>query len=460
MVAVDSEIAPLLAHEQDIYDRFSARTKSLVVAQVAFCALLPMFVGGSFVPSIPQIARDLGTTGAVVNVAVSLSIFGSSTGSLTWARYSGFYGRRPIYLTSLPILAVGSFGVAAARSVPALMFWRAVQAFGAGGGFAVGAGVIADMYRLEERGRAMGIFFAAALLGPAVAPPIGGFVARYFSWRMMQLSIGVAAIFALGFMTAWMPETSQPGVRGVDKLKPGARRAVLLNPFKDLVLLRSPNILAACIVGTGVLATDLLMLNPLAYTLGERYNIHSEAIIGLLFCPCGLGNMIGAPISGRLSDRAIITWRAKRAGAWVPEDRLRATLLGTGLLVPLSVLSLALSTTFVSNRGLGLALAVIALFANGIGVDFALTPLSAYAVDILHDRSAEVTAATTCLRGTLIALLVSGILPALDRFGMLATHAAIAALAWACFGLLLLTIRFGREMRAWVDVGYTTSVAS
>lgn len=72
-------------------------------------------------------------------------------------------GRRPVYLTVLPIFTLGSLGVALARTVPQLMLFRVVQAFGGGGGMSVGAGVISDIYRLEERGSAMGFFFAVSL---------------------------------------------------------------------------------------------------------------------------------------------------------------------------------------------------------------------------------------------------------------------------------------------------------
>ena len=44
------------------------------------------------------------------------------------------------------------------------MVWRFVQALGASPGLAVGTGVIGDIYKLEERGQAMGIFFAVGLL--------------------------------------------------------------------------------------------------------------------------------------------------------------------------------------------------------------------------------------------------------------------------------------------------------
>ena len=75
-------------------------------------------------------------------------------------------GRRPVYLASIPFLTIGSFGAAYSRSVHELYFWRVVQAFGAGGGFSVGASVIGDIYKLEERGRAMGIFFAVRFFYP------------------------------------------------------------------------------------------------------------------------------------------------------------------------------------------------------------------------------------------------------------------------------------------------------
>lgn len=69
-------------------------------------------------------------------------------------------GRKPIYLVSLSIQCIGSLGVASARNVPELLSWRVVQALGAASGLSVGMGVIGDIYRLEERGTASGIFFA------------------------------------------------------------------------------------------------------------------------------------------------------------------------------------------------------------------------------------------------------------------------------------------------------------
>ena len=102
--------------------------------------------------------------------------------------------------------------------------------------------------------------------------------------------------------------------------------------------------------------------------------------------------------------------------------------------------------------------------------------MSAYTVDILHSKSAEVTAASSyvkcslvslilcprtlrgfyfflfscvfafssdipycgllirALKGTILALAVSGILPAIDRIGLLATNALMAVVSWVFYG--------------------------
>ena len=77
-------------------------------------------------------------------------------------------------------MCAGLLGVSQSRTIPELMVWRFLQAFGSGAGLSVGSGVIGDIYKLEERyflpfdrlylishrclrGAAMGVFF---VVGP------------------------------------------------------------------------------------------------------------------------------------------------------------------------------------------------------------------------------------------------------------------------------------------------------
>ncbi|PBK60698.1 MFS general substrate transporter [Armillaria solidipes] len=454
-----SEQTPLLnKHEVGVYERFTRGRKRGILALISWCGLLPLFISGSFFPSVPAIARDLDSSGSVISLAVSLSVLATSIGSLAAASYSSFYGRRPVYLVGLPLLCVGSLGVALSQTVSQLMVWRFLQTFGASPGLSVGAGVIGDIYKLEERGGAMGIFFGACLLGPALAPLSAGVVAHFSSWRTMQFILGGAGFGAFICMYLFFSETSHPGVRGVDKLKIEEHSTapfVWVNPLRSLALLRSPNLVAVTIAGLTVLTTEYVLLTALPYTIGARYNITNEAYLGLCFIPIGLGNFIGAPAAGRFSDYLVKRYRQRRGGEWYPEDRLRGTLIGAAFFVPLSVLGSGLLTEYVPGK-VGLIGNFVCLFLNGFGVDLVLSPSSAYGVDIMHSRSAESMAANNALRSFFMSILIAGILPMVNTVGVAATDAVAAAFAWVGFLILWLTIQYGDRMRHWVDVEYST----
>ncbi|KAJ3478564.1 hypothetical protein NLI96_g9669 [Meripilus lineatus] len=463
-----SEETPLLAststsneevteHER-IYERFSRPRKTLILSLVSMAGILPLFVSGSFVPSIPQIAKDLDTTGSIVSLAISLSVFTNCVGSLVWSRYSGFYGRRPMYIISTVFLCIGSFCVANASSVPSLLSFRVIQAFGSASALAIGMGVIGDIYKLEERGTASGTYFGFVLLGPAIAPLAGGIATHYYSWRSMQLSIFIFSCFLLLLFIVFFPETSHPGTRGIDKLaQDGSKpRFVLLKPFSILWYLKSPNILLVALAGGLGLLTDYVLMVPIAYTIGRKYDITNEALIGALFVPNGLGNLIGAYVAGVLSDRKVVEWRERRGGVWVPEDRLRVTLVGALFWIPLSVLFSGLITDNVRGT-IGIVLNLICLFVNGVGLDFVLSPSASYNVDVLHSHSAEVTAANMAFRGAIISLTSAFVIPAVETIGITATDTIAAILGWISFGLLWSVIKYGDRMRAYVDIGFSTA---
>jgi MFS family permease len=84
-------------------------------------------------PSIPQIASDLETTPTVIGYTVAIFIFTIGAAPLVWSTLSGYYGRRPIYLWSIPVYVASSVGVARCESVGALIGTRVLQAIGGWG---------------------------------------------------------------------------------------------------------------------------------------------------------------------------------------------------------------------------------------------------------------------------------------------------------------------------------------
>ena len=72
-----------------------------------------------------------------------------------------------------------------------------------------------------------------------------GFATHYYSWRFMQLFLGLVGLLVFFLILFFLPETYHPNQRGVDKLDPSLLskwRPVILNPLQPLWLLRSPNL--------------------------------------------------------------------------------------------------------------------------------------------------------------------------------------------------------------------------
>ncbi|KIK93003.1 hypothetical protein PAXRUDRAFT_146036 [Paxillus rubicundulus Ve08.2h10] len=440
----------------DIYCRFNPRQRRSILSLVAFAGLITMVVWKSFVPSMRQVAKDLDSDEATVSLAVSLSVFATAISAVFWASQSSVYGRRPVILWGIPFFCAGSVGVARSTSIASLFFWRCIQAFGCAGRLPLGYGVVGDIYRLEERGGAMGMFSGVVLLGTMAAPILGGLFTKYASWRDLHLVIAAWGCIEFIIIYLSLPETNHShSVYNKDRV-PARPRFLFVNPLKSLRLLRSPNLLLANIVAGIGMVTEFILLVPIAHTLGKQYNITSEAVIGACFLPHTIGNLLGAPAAGRLSDLALQKWRRKREGEWVAEDRLRAVYIGGLILVPLSLVGFGLVTTYVEGT-LGLVISLMLLFINGFGLDFVVLIVNSYSIDLLHSQSAEIMAAGNAFRGVISAIGISLVLPSVEYLGGLTTNVITALIVLAGYGLIHLIITFGDHMRASIDVGYTTS---
>ena len=91
------------------------------------------------------------------------------------------------------------------------------------------------------------------------------------------------------------------------------------------------------------------------------------SLYALLISIDGIVFPVGAKLIGRYSDRILVKWRKLRSGVAVPEDRLRATLIGALAFVPVSVLISGFLMEHVKGCA-GLVPWLFLLFINGAGV--------------------------------------------------------------------------------------------
>lgn len=227
-----------------------ARAMPLIVA----VALLMENLDASVIStSLPEIARDLGTSPihlklALTSYLLALAIFIPASG---WM--ADRFGARKVFRWAIGVFAAGSIACGAAGSMEGLIAARIVQ--GLGGAMMVPVGRLIVLRALPRSELVSGLAWLTvpALIGPVVGPLVGGFITTYWSWRwIFWINIPIAVIGVV-LVTLFIPQIKSDTVRSFD-----ARGFLLLGPG-----------LAAFL--TGVTLAGLSLSSPLwmaGFTLG------------------------------------------------------------------------------------------------------------------------------------------------------------------------------------------------
>ena len=144
-------------------------------------------------------------------IGLSFALFFATLG-IPIAILADRYSRRNIIAISVIVWS----GMTALSGLAANFFQLALARIGVGIGEAGSSppshSMIADLYPLEKRGAAMGIYAAGINLGVLIGFLVGGFIDEWYGWRMAFFIVGVPGIFLglLMFFTVREPMRSSP----------------------------------------------------------------------------------------------------------------------------------------------------------------------------------------------------------------------------------------------------------
>ncbi|KAF7950747.1 uncharacterized protein EAE97_002299 [Botrytis byssoidea] len=83
---------------------------------------------------------------------------------------------------------------------------------GASAIYALGSGVLGDVWRSDERGRPIGIYSLLPLFGAAAGPIIGGYITEYTTWRWMFWSTSIYQAIMIVISIPLFRETHGPTI--------------------------------------------------------------------------------------------------------------------------------------------------------------------------------------------------------------------------------------------------------
>ncbi len=166
-----------------------------------------------YLPSLPFMAEDLGTSQIWVQLVVTVYLATFGFAQLITGPLSDNLGRRPVLLAGLTLYTLASLGAALAPSIQILLVARVFQALGGCASLVVIRAVIRDTTEGAAAARANSYLGMSLAVAPALAPIIGGQLQAWFDWRASFYFTAITAMLVTLVIFYRLPETLQPAKR-------------------------------------------------------------------------------------------------------------------------------------------------------------------------------------------------------------------------------------------------------
>ena len=185
-------------------DAMQSRLVQVLFVGVFMAALDSAVVG----PVLPALRVAFGIDNRTAGLLSTVFSLSSLCSTALMAYFSDRHGRRPVYLASVALFAIGSLCIAYAPSFDLLLVSRAIQGIGAGGIAPVASAVIGDVFTAQRRGRILGLIGATHGMAFVLGPPLATVLISTLGWRWLFLvNIPVALV------VLWLGAKSLPRQR-------------------------------------------------------------------------------------------------------------------------------------------------------------------------------------------------------------------------------------------------------
>lgn len=197
--------------------------KILNVGLISAQTFIAPLASSIFAPGVPSVMKEFhNSSPELASFVVSVYILGFAAGPLVIAPLSEIYGRLVVYHGCNVCFIALLIACAEAPSLNALIAFRFLSGIFGSCPVTNGGGTISDMITQEKRATAMALMTMGVLLGPIIAPIIGGVISdsdlgwRWVFWILTILA-GVVALCMLVFgKESYAPVLLQ---RRVDRLR-------------------------------------------------------------------------------------------------------------------------------------------------------------------------------------------------------------------------------------------------
>ncbi len=160
--------------------------------------------------SLPQMQGALSATQDQIALVVTFNIVATAVATPLTGWLTARFGQRRVLLTCVATFTLATLMCGFAGSLEMLVFFRVLQGMCGAPLAPLSQSIVLASYPISKRGTATAIFGMGVVLGPLIAPTIGGYLSEEYSWRWVFFMIVPIGVISLLGCWAFVAD----GVRG------------------------------------------------------------------------------------------------------------------------------------------------------------------------------------------------------------------------------------------------------
>lgn len=199
-------------------EKEKSKGRNLVISILIIGAFISVLNQTLLVTAVPVIMEDLNipfstaqwlTTGFFLVNGIMIPISAFLINKFT---------TRKLYMTAMLLFTLGTVVAALSTVFPVLLTGRILQASGAGIMMPLSQVILLQMFTIENRGKAMGLFGLIIGFAPAIGPTLSGYIVEFWPWRTLFIIIAPLAMLNIVFAYFFMRNVTEQTNPKVDIL--------------------------------------------------------------------------------------------------------------------------------------------------------------------------------------------------------------------------------------------------
>ncbi len=203
--------APELAEARSFDSLLEGRKISgLQVFVIIICAIVAMVDGfdtQSIALAAPSIAKDFGIPVASFGPIFGIGLFGGLVGAVVVGLLSDRFGRKPLLIISVAIVAVGSLITPFTTTATALFLVRFLTGLGLGGALPGVISLTSEYAPLKRRAATVALMFCGFPLGAVVGGLASAVLIPKFGWTSVFWVGGIVPVILIPVIAIAIPES-------------------------------------------------------------------------------------------------------------------------------------------------------------------------------------------------------------------------------------------------------------